>query len=46
MKYTKPEVVSLDNAIRAIQSSTEKGCPAVPDTASTFHTNAAYEADE
>ena len=46
MKYIKPEVVALDNAIRAIQSSTEKGCPAAPDSATTFHTNAAYEADE
>ncbi len=46
MKYIKPEVVALDNAIRVVQSSTEKGCPAVPDSATTFHTNAAYEADE
>jgi ABC-type Zn uptake system ZnuABC Zn-binding protein ZnuA len=46
MKYTKPEVVSLDNAIRAIQSSTDKLCPAHPDGATTFNTNAAYEADE
>jgi len=45
MSYNKPEVI-LFSSIRAIESSTDKGCPLVIDSAQLHQTSSAYEADE
>jgi hypothetical protein len=46
MKYTKPEVVVLDNAISVVQLSKSVGPHDSVDPGSMLHTPAAYQADE
>jgi hypothetical protein len=46
MKYKKPDVIPLGTAAAAIQSSTAKKTPNMPDGANLPATTAAYEADE
>jgi len=46
MKYTKPEVVVLDNAIRVVQLSKSVGPYDNQDPTSMIHSPAAYQADE
>lgn len=47
MKYNKPEVVAMAEAIRGIQGQTQKGQIPADNTLSTvISTPAAYEADE
>ncbi len=46
MKYTKPEVVVLDNAIYVVQLSKSVGQHDSVDPGSMLHTPAAYQADE
>jgi hypothetical protein len=48
MKYSKPEVTVLDNALTAIQDQTEKPGTLDPDnmTVPFIGTTSAYQADE
>ena len=46
MKYTKPEVVVLDNAISVVQMSKSVGPQDSADPGSMIHTPPAYQADE
>jgi hypothetical protein len=46
MKYTKPEVVVLDNAISVVQMSKSVGPQDSEDPGSMFRTPPAYQADE
>jgi ABC-type uncharacterized transport system fused permease/ATPase subunit len=46
MKYTKPEVVVLDNAISAVQMSKLHGLVDNMQPTSPFPSIAAYQADE
>jgi len=48
MKYAKPEVAVLASAIHAVKGQMSKSIDPPPDftTSTTWHTPAAYEADE
>ena len=46
MKYAKPEVVVLDNAIRVVQLSKSVGPYDSEDPNSMIHSPSAYRADE
>ena len=46
MKYTKPEVVVLDNAISVVRLSKLVGPKDNADPGSMLHTASAYQADE
>lgn len=46
MKYAKPELVVLDNAIRVVQLSKSIGPFDSEDPESMIHSPAAYQADE
>jgi hypothetical protein len=46
MKYTKPVVVKVADALRAIQTDTHKPDPTLTDNCGIKGTTVAYEADE